>query len=99
MPRQSSFFISSKRLPDGERNTNPEPEPDPADTQSPHSSGCASLQIERRFPLFPHPGLTPVGDYVEACAEAVADAVLVFFVVHLLMAHPDPVAILKKLPC
>lgn len=48
-------------------------------------------------PLSPA-GLTPVGDYVEACTEAVAEAVLVLFVHHLPVAHPDPVALLEELP-
>lgn len=101
VPHQSSFFISSERLPDGERNTE-------------QILNLNLLQLTHRVqglldtpafsvsgdsPSFPHPaGLTPVGDYMEACAEAVPDAVLVLFLADLAVAHPDPVALLEELP-
>lgn len=52
------------------------------------------------IPLCSHvpAGLTPVGDYMEACTEAVPDAVLVLFLADVPVAHPDPVALLEELP-
>lgn len=98
---QSSFFISSERLPDGEHNTE-------------QILNLNLLQLTHRVqrlldtpafsfsgdsPSFPHPaGLTPVGDYMEACTEVVPDAVLVLFLADLAVAHPDPVALLEKIP-
>lgn len=35
---------------------------------------------------------------MEACTEAVPDAVLVLFVCDLAVAHPDPVTLLEELP-
>lgn len=50
-------------------------------------------------PALPRPpGLTPVRDYMDASAQAVPDAVLVLFLADLPVAHPDPVALLEKLP-
>lgn len=55
--------------------------------------------LERDSPPLSRPeDLTPVGDYMEACTEAVANAVLVLFINHLAVAHPHPVAILEELP-
>lgn len=43
-------------------------------------------------------GLTPVRDYMDASAQAVPEAVLLLFLAHLPVAHPDPVALLEELP-
>lgn len=95
---KSSFFISSERLPDGNTeqilNLNLlQLESKDLWTRQP------SALLQEIPPSFPRPaGLTPVGDYVEACTEAVADAVLVLFLGDLPVAHPDPVSILEELP-
>lgn len=95
---KSSFFISSERLPDGEHYTE-------------QILNLKLLQLTHRVQRlldtatfsfsgvslwFPRSaGLTPVGDYMEACTEAVPDAVLVLFIADLAVAHPDPIALLE----
>lgn len=84
------LFFSS---PDGEHNTNRNPEPAPAPTCGPSTSSRVLMDTSLHSA-----GLTPVGDYMETCTEAVPDAVLVLFLGDVPVAHPDPVALLEELP-
>lgn len=93
------FFIWSERLPDGEHNIDQVLNLLQLTRRVQRVRDMPAFSFSGDFPSFSRPaGLTPVGDYVEACTEAVADAVLVLFVADLPVAHPDPVALLKELP-
>lgn len=101
VPHQSSLLILTKCLPDGNYNT--EQILNLNQLQLTHRAQRLLDMPACRFngdpPSFPRPaGLTPVGDYMEACTEAVPDAVLVLFLTDVPVAHPDPVAILEELP-
>lgn len=97
----SALFVSSERLPDGEHNTEQILNLNLLQlTHTESKDFCTSQRLALvEIPSRSHPaGLTPVGDYMEACTEAVPHAVLVLLLADLAWAHPDPVALLEELP-